>query len=181
MGARLHASLHWGGLVACGLRFSCWVSGQRLPGGYLLGWFLVDSLASTNPPAGTSNCMIETCVGCLLGSHADWRRVNIGQTEDLHWWDNFLCVSTGGCLFLCVTCVSLTFTLHLDYALASTNPPAGTPDWLIKACAGQLLNDHADEHVTKIRKTRSVHLSDNLLCVSTYGCKNVCLTCVSRL
>lgn len=38
-GARLHASLHWGGLVACAVLVGRSVSGQRLPGGCMHGLF----------------------------------------------------------------------------------------------------------------------------------------------
>ena len=119
------------------------------------------------------------------------------KTQLRHSVDNFLCISTICCLFICTSCVSLALYHVLTYAVALTNPPAGTSDlhdlhivWthfcLVmhmldtgSVSVGHSLCMHSDWRPMKISKTQLRHSVDNVLCVSTIYCLFICLGCVS--
>lgn len=106
------------GMSACGwpcvLRVSaCWCGVE------CSGWVLVVAcsvsavrLASTNPPAGTPNCLCGALAGWLIYTHAWWCPVNFSETWAVHWLDNFLCVSTDSCGFVCLTYVPVVLGVN---------------------------------------------------------------------
>ncbi len=118
-------------LIPAGLVLSAWVGRWWLP-----AWFLGVCLRGTNPPAGTPNCSCWALAGGLIYTHAWWCPMEINKTWAVHWLDNFMCVSTGGCHFMCSTYVPVALGLNQTRLLRATNPPAGTPDCICGALVG---------------------------------------------
>lgn len=102
-------------LLLAGAVLNAW-AGSR----WLHDWVFAGLLRATNQPAGTSNCACGALAGWLIYTHARWCPVNFSETWFRHWLDNFLCVSTGGCHFVCLTYVAVALGLNQTLPFALT-------------------------------------------------------------
>lgn len=109
-----------GGCELCGSVLAGVVLNARAGFLWLHDWVFAGLLASTNPPAGTPDCICGTLAGWLIYTHAWWRPVNFSETWFVHWLDNFLCVSTGGCSLVCLTYVPVVLGVNQNPAFALT-------------------------------------------------------------
>lgn len=101
-----------GGRAFCGSVLAGVVLNARVGFWWLPARFSAVRLASTNPPAGTPNCLCGALAGWLIYTHAWWCPVNFSETWAVHWLDNFLCVSTDSCGFVCLTYVPVVLGVN---------------------------------------------------------------------